>query len=144
MEQITDRYDGEKVKENLMKKITMLILITGVIFNTNAMLSAAEKDTERLIGALKAENIGWRVDAARLLGESGETEAIAPLIRVLKTDKIYSARISAAVALAKIGDAKALKALKYASKNDKNLTVRTVSFGAYKELERSINKLVVN
>ncbi len=127
-----------------MKKIMMLILVAGVIFNTNAMLSAEENDTERLIAALKAENIGWRVDAARLLGESGETEAVTPLISVLKTDKMVSARISAAVALAKIGDAKALKALKYASRNDESLTVRTVSFGAYKELERFVKKLAVN
>ena len=127
-----------------MKKMMMLILIAGVIFNTNTMLSAEENDTERLISALKAENIGWRVDAARLLGESGETEAVVPLISVLKTDKMSSARISAAVALAKIGDAKALKALKYVSRNDESLTVRTVSFGAYKELERSVKKLAVN
>ncbi len=143
MRQIPKRYVAEKVEEYLMKKIMMLILVAGVIFNTNAMLSAEENDMERLIAALKAENIGWRVDAARLLGESGEMEAVTPLISVLKTDKKGSARITAAVALAKIGDAKALKALKYASRNDENLTVRTVSFGAYKELERSVKKLAV-
>ena len=58
---------------------------------------------------------GWRVDAARLLGEAADVEAVKPLIDVLKNDDNSSARISAAVALAKIGDMTALNALEKAA-----------------------------
>ena len=53
---------------------------------------------------------------------------------MLESDLSYAARISAAVALAKIGDRSALRALKKASKYDHDKTVRTVASGAYYEL----------
>jgi len=93
---------------------------------------------------LIADNFGWRVDAARLLGEAADTEAVKPLIDVLKNDENSSARISAAVALAKIGDRSALNALKRAAKYDANKTVRTVSTGAYIELKNMDEKLTAN
>ena len=127
-----------------MKKTMTILLIAGVLFNVTPNLTAGDSDNERLISALKADNFGWRVDAARLLGEAADTEAVKPLIDVLKNDENSSARISAAVALAKIGDGSALNALKRAAKYDANKTVRTVSIGAYIELEKMNKKLAAN
>ena len=127
-----------------MKKTMTILLIAGVLFNVTPNLMANDNDNARLISALKAENIGWRVDAARLLGEAADAEAVKPLIDVLKNDEISSARISAAVALAKIGDRSALNALKRAAKYDANKTVRTVSSGAFHELKKSDEQIAVN
>jgi len=60
---------------------------------------------------------------------------------MLNRDFSYAARVSAAVALAKIGDKKALRALKKVSKHDRNQTVRTVALGAYAVLEESGTQL---
>ena len=132
------------MKENTMKKTMTILLIAGVLFNVTPKLMANDNDNARLISALKAENIGWRVDAARLLGEAADAEAVKPLIDVLKNDEISSARISAAVALAKIGDRSALNALKRAAKYDTNKTVRTVSSGAFHELKKLEEQIAVN
>lgn len=127
-----------------MKKTMTLLLIAGVLFNVAPNLMAEDNGNERLISALKAENIGWRVDAARLLGEAADNEAIKPLMDVLKNDPHSSARITAAVALMKIGDRSALDALKTAAKHDRNKSVRTVSYGAYIELKKMDEQLATN
>ena len=127
-----------------MKNTMTILLIAGLLFSVTPILTAGDNDNARLISALKAENIGWRVDAARLLGEASETEAVKPLIDVLKNDDNSSARISAAVALAKIGDVTALNALKKAAKYDRNQTVRTVAIGAYHELKKLDEQLAAN
>ncbi len=119
-----------------MKQTMTILLIVGVLFSVTPNLKAEGIDTKRFISALTAENIGWRVDAARLLGEAGEIEAIKPLIDVLNNDGSIPVRITAAVALAKIGDVSAMDALKLSAKNDLNKTVRTVSAGAYYELKK--------
>ena len=132
------------IKEKTMKNTMTILVIAGLLFSVTPILTAGDNDNARLISALKAENIGWRVDAARLLGEASETEAVKPLIDVLKNDDNSSARISAAVALAKIGDVTALNALKKAAKYDINKTVRTVAIGAYHELKKLDEQLAAN
>ena len=133
-----------KIEEKTMKNTMIISVIAGLLFSATPILTAGDNDNARLISALKAENIGWRVDAARLLGEASETEAVKPLIDVLKNDDNSSARISAAVALAKIGDVTALNALKKAAKYDRNQTVRTVAIGAYHELKKLDEQLAAN
>ena len=107
--------------------ITILLVTTTVLFAQN---------NKYYIEALTAENVGWRVSAAQLLGEAGANEAVDALITMLKTDESSGARITAAVALTKIGDQKAYRALRYASRYDKNQTVRNVARGAVMELEK--------
>ena len=132
------------IKEKTMKNTMTILVIAGLLFSVTPILTAGDNDNARLISALKAENIGWRIEAARLLGEAAETEAVKPLIDVLKNDDNSSARISAAVALAKIGDVTALNALKKAAKYDINKTVRTVAIGAYHELKKLDEQLAAN
>lgn len=88
-----------------------------------------------LINALKDENVGIRTSAAQLLGERKTEAAVKPLVKMLKTEKNYAARIVAATALYQIGDEKALPFLKEAAKKDKNLTVRHVVAGIVKNMQ---------
>lgn len=88
-----------------------------------------------LINALKDENVGIRTSAAQLLGERKTEAAVKPLVKMLKTEKNYAARIVAATALYQIGDEKALPFLKEAAKKDKNLTVRHVAAGIVKSMQ---------
>ena len=125
------------MKRATVTTVMSAVLTAGLILGAVNLAAAEENDTSRLIKALKSDNLGWRVSAAQLLGDNGETRAVKPLIKMLKTDYSYAARVSAAVALAKIGDKKALRALKRTSKHDQNQTVRTVALGAFGVLEKS-------
>ena len=52
-----------------------------------------------------------RYNAARVLGEMGDSKAVEPLIDVLKNDKNGSVRLYAARALGELGDSKATEHL---------------------------------
>ena len=125
------------MKRATVTTVTSAVLTAGLILGAVNLATAEDNDTKRLIKALKSDNLGWRVSAAQLLGDNQEERAVKPLIRMLNRDFSYAARLSAAVALAKIGDKKALKALKKTSKHDQNKTVRTVALGAFVVLEKS-------
>ncbi len=122
------------MKHATYTKVIAAFLTAGMILGAANLVAAEENDTSRLIKALRSKNIGWRVSSAQLLGKQKETRAIKPLTKMLNNDISYAARMSAAVALAKIGDRSALKALKKAAKFDRDQTVRTVALGAYYEL----------
>ena len=75
---------------------------------------------EPLIHALKDEKLNVRMDAARTLGEKGDTRAVEPLIQALKDDD------GAVVeALGEIGDTRAVEPLIQALKNSNDLLYRT-------------------
>ena len=131
------------MKRTMVTRTITAMLTAGMILGAVIPVAAEEDESTRLIKALRADNIGWRVSAAQILGENKEVRAVKPLIRMLQKDLKYSARVSAAVALAQIGDKKALRALKKSARNDRNGTVRTVARGAIFEIERSDVKLAV-
>ena len=131
------------MKRTMVTRTISNMMTAGMILGAVIPVAAEEDESTRLIKALRAGNIGWRVSAAQILGENKEVRAVKPLIRMLQKDLKYSARVSAAVALAQIGDKKALRALKKSARNDRNGTVRTVARGAIFEIERSDVKLAV-
>ena len=113
------------------------VLAVGLTVGAVNLATAEKNNTKKLIKALTSDNLGWRVSAAQILGDNQEERAVKPLIRMLNNDFSYAARVSVAVALAKIGDKKALRALKKVSKHYRNQTVRTVALGAHEMLENS-------
>ena len=111
-----------------------LLLLLATWVSTGA--GKEGKDEARLIAALNDENVGRRVSAIQLLGERQVEAAVDPLIEVLLKDAEYSARFSAAVALVKIGDVKALPALERAARRDRSKTVRHIAEVAYEKIKR--------
>ncbi len=65
-----------------------------------------------------------RYNAARMLGEMGDSSAVEPLIDSLKNDKNGSARLYAARALGELGDIRAVDPLIESLRLDKNVDVR--------------------
>ena len=131
------------MKRTTVTRTISAMLTAGMILGAVISVAAEEDETTRLIKALRADNLGRRVSAAHILGENKEVRAVKPLIRMLENDIKYSARVSAAVALAQIGDKRALSALKNSARNDKDGNVRTVARGAIFEIERSDVKIVM-
>ena len=131
------------MKRTTVTRTISAMLTAGMILGAVISVAAEEDETTRLIKALRAENLGRRVSAAHILGENKEVRAVNPLIRMLENDIKYSARVSAAVALAQIGDKEALSALKNSARNDRDGNVRTVARGAIFEIERSDVKIAM-
>ena len=131
------------MKRTTVTRTISAMLTAGMILGAVISVAAEEDETTRLIKALRADNLGRRVSAAHILGENKEVRAVKPLIRMLENDIKYSARVSAAVALAQIGDKRALSALKNSARNDKDGNVRTVVRGAIFEIDRTDVKLAV-
>ncbi len=109
-----------------------MTFVGGAVMASEPLVSDYD---QYLINALKDENVGIRTSAAQLLGERKTEAAVKPLVKMLKAEKSYAARIVAATALYQIGDEKALPFLKEAAKKDKNLTVRHVAAGIVKNMQ---------
>ena len=128
------------MKQAMKARVMPAILMAGMVLGAVTIVAAEENDTVRLIEALNSENLGQRISAAHLLGEYEDTSAVRPLIAMLQNDSEYSARTSAAIALLRIGDIRAIAALKKSSLNDSNNIVRSVANEAYIMLQVSMVK----
>ena len=79
---------------------------------------------ELLHDLLNSNSEKVRYNAARVLGELGDSRAVEPLIDVLKNDKNGSVRLYAARALGELGDAGATIPLIESLREDRNVDVR--------------------
>ena len=115
------------------------LFTAALLVLTAASSGAAGISSENawLIQVLDDENVGRRWSAVQLLGERRVTEAVEPLIELLRGDEEYSVRFSAAVSLLKIGDVRALPALKRAAQRDRSKTVRHIAAVAYHKLKEA-------
>lgn len=110
----------------------LIFLIAGAAHSQT--MSETEYD-QYLLKCLKDDNIGIRTSAAQILGERRVVEAVDPLIKMLKSEKEYSARIVVALALFSIGDKKAIPELQKLAKNDRNKSVRTVTASIVRKMQ---------
>ena len=121
-----------------MKKLTILIflvcsllLVASVSAKTgSSQLSESKYDSavdNYLIG-VKSENFGLKTSSAYYLGEMESSEAVIPLLRILNNDdEDVRTRITAALALYKIGDGRGIFRLKTTAKFDDNKRLADLS-----------------
>lgn len=121
--------------KNLMKLSLAVILTLFVINSVTAQQPGDESYDQYLLRCLKDKNWGIRASAAQLLGERKVQAAVNPLIKMLKTEKVYNAKIVAAVALYKIGDERAIPELKKLAFCDHCRTVRHVAAAIAQEMK---------
>jgi hypothetical protein len=106
-----------------MKSFATLFLLLFFVFA--ALSFAAEPVKEKrtinrdltiqnLLIGLDSHNAGLTSSSAYYLGELSSTEAVIPLMKVLRNSEQEELRISAALALLKIGDARGIYAIKRA------------------------------
>ncbi len=79
-----------------------------------------------LLTALASDNAGLRESAAYMLGEIGSTKAVVPLMGMLRDSDTESARIVAALALTRIGDARGVYAVQRAAQFDESRNVQSL------------------
>ena len=120
----------------------ILVFVSLIIFSAFAENHQVDKikdsAVESLIMGVNSDNFGLRTSAAYMLGELKCEKGVIPLMRMLKSEEREDARIVAALALLKIGNAKGIFAIKQAIKFDDSERVRRLCANFYHSfLEKS-------
>ena len=115
-----------KICTNLI--VVIVILSSGLIYSQDSItvvpkISEGDIDINYLKG-VESDNLGLKISSTYYLGERQSTKAVIPLLKVLKQDPSIEARITAALALFKIGDERGIFAIKRASEFDNNEQIR--------------------
>jgi HEAT repeat protein len=99
-----------------------------------AKKSLITKDViNNLMAGVESDNFGLKTSAAYYLGEYQCSEAVLPLLKILKSDSREEARITAALALFKINDARGIFAVKQAIRFDESSRVKKICGNLYRE-----------
>ena len=137
-----------------MKRTIIIFCLISILIIAFVNIVFAQQPEEKdyclyLIERLKDDNIGVRTSAAQLLGDRKVEMAVEPLLKMVKTEKRYCARLVAAVALYKIGDKSVIPELKKCAASDKCKTVRHVLLAIIIEMQKEkfahdINPQIIN
>ena len=129
-----------------MKKITTIVLLALFLVSTSIAFAGpklndeiTENTIQTLLIGLESDNIGLKSSSAYMIGELQITEGIIPLLRVLHNEKNEDLRISAALALYKIGSPTSIYAVKQAIRFDESKRVSKHCAHFYSEYQK--NKL---
>jgi hypothetical protein len=122
-----------------------LVIIIFLCFPLLAIAGDLEKSEQKinessvlsLLEGLKSENLGLKTSCAYMLGELKISNAVIPLMKVLRDDENEKARISAALALYKIGSPLSINAIKQARKFDESKRVIKLVSNFYNEYLRN-------
>lgn len=113
----------------------ILVLISFTAFSALAVNNHSDKVNDATVASLimgiNSDNFGLRTSAALMLGELKCEEAVIPLLHMLKSEEREDARIAAALALLKIGNAKGIFAIKQAIRFDQSDRVRRLCTNFY-------------
>ena len=124
----------------LALKIVLALLITASTFGFKGGINGItvnENTVKSLLEGLESENLGLKTSCAYMIGELKLTEAIIPLMKLLREDESEKVRISAALALYKIGTPMSIYAVKQAAKYDSSERVVKLAYGFYNEFLRN-------
>lgn len=124
--------------------ITIIIILLLFVINRFAgdELNSGKTDLNSnsiasLLLGLQSENLGLKTSCAYLLGELRVTEAIVPLMKVLRTDKNEEARIASALALYKINTLMSINAVKQSGRFDESDRVSKLAQNFYNQYLRN-------
>ena len=126
-----------------MKILLTLILLPLMIISISAEGKIKNKEVlvtdntiSSLIEGIESDNIGLKTSAAFMLGELKVTEAVIPLMRLIHNDDCEEVRISAALALYKIGTPLSINCIKQAIRFDGSERVSKIAQTFYNEYLR--------
>lgn len=117
-----------KSKISIVLAIVFTLTSFSLAAGPNKRMSGVQKDkaVQNFLVGLKTGNAGLQSSSAFYLGELSSSEAVLPLMKVLKSNPEEELRIQAALALLKIGDARGIYAIKRAIQFDESKRVRDI------------------
>jgi HEAT repeat protein len=112
-----------------MKATMSILAAAALIIAATSAAAASDPSTvlateqyaraeQNLLIGIASDNQGLKESSAYLLGELKSSKAVVPLMNMLRSDDQESARIVAALALCRIGDARGVYAVKRATQFD--------------------------
>lgn len=135
-----------------MKHFTRILALAVLILVLSKATFAGDGKSEvnvnestiaSLLEGLASDNMGLKSSCAYMLGELKVTEATIPLMRMLHNDVNEELRISAALALYKIGTPISVYAVKQAGRFDESERVNKLAHNFYTEYLREKFKTTV-
>ncbi len=116
----------------------LLIALSSTAFagDGKSETDVKESTIASLLVGLTSDNLGLKSSSAYMLGELKVTEAIIPLMRILRNDESEELRIMAALALYKIGTPISIYAVKQAGRFDESERVNKLAQKFYFEYLR--------
>ncbi|MCZ7603448.1 MAG: hypothetical protein QY331_03615 [Melioribacteraceae bacterium] len=117
-----------KHKKMYLVLTVLTVLLTSIYAGPNA--TPADVIEENYLVGVSSENQGLKVSSAYFLGEIKSSKAVIPLMKILREDDCDGARLAAALALVKIGDARGVFMVK-----------RTVDFNDCEKVRRMAKHL---
>lgn len=142
----------QQLMESKMKHFTRILtfmVFLLVLSNTTfagdgkSDVDVRESTIASLLEGLASDNMGLKSSCAYMLGELKVTEATIPLMRMLHNDVNEELRISAALALYKIGTPMSVYAVKQAGRFDDSKRVNKLAHNFYTEfLRQRLNNTV--
>ena len=133
-----------------MKHFTKFLALTVLLLVLSCPAFAGDGKSEvdvkestiaSLMEGLTSDNLGLKSSCAYMLGELKVTEAIIPLMSILHNNVNEELRISAALALYKIGTPLSIHAVKQAGRFDESERVNKLAQKFYTEyLRAKLNK----
>lgn len=127
-----------------MKFLLTTLIITTFLLNAaqavpNPKMNQSQKQNtiSTLLSGLKSENLGLKSSCAYMIGELKITEAIIPLMKILRENENVELRIAAALALYKIGTPMAIHAVKQSIRFDKSSRVSSLCATFYGEYQKN-------
>lgn len=127
------------MRQNILPFAILLTLLFLVAANAGEVqVKNMTYSDDYLIKMLDNENLGLRTSAAQLLGERKCLQAVDPLVKMMKHDKEYVARIVAAIVILKISDYSKIEVIREQALREKNKTVRHVLAGVFTEMQKQL------
>ena len=127
-----------------MKKFTAYVFLALFLVSTSTAFAGpktndqiSDNTIETLIVGLESDNTGLKSSSAYMIGELQITKGIIPLLRMLHNEKNEDLRISAALALYKIGSPTSIYAVKQAIRFDESERVSKHCAGFYQEYQKN-------
>lgn len=129
-----------KIVTTILVLSLFLIAASNALANLKITAEIRDNTVESLIIGLSSDNIGLQSSSAYMIGELRLSQALIPLLRILHTEKNEELRITAALALYKIGSPIAINAVKQAIRFDDSERVSKLCTSFYSEYHR--NKII--
>ena len=121
----------------LILSLTLPVTAKDLSKTTAATTDAAQITESRIVDNLlvgiKSENTGLKLSALFQMGNYDTEKSVIELMRILKDDPKDEARITAALSLYKLGDARGIYAVKRAAKFDESQRVRKMCENFYRQ-----------
>ena len=123
---------------NFLALTVLLLVLSSTAFAGDDKSEADVKESTiaSLMEGLTSDNLRLKSSCAYMLGELKVTEAIIPLMRILHNDVNEELRISAALALYKIGTPISMYVVKHAGRFDESARVNKLAQNFYAEYLR--------